>query len=110
MSRPPCWPDGQSCPNDCAADHYDRTVHNKHWLPEPWQGWRFAGRELVAPDGERITPERMRGLLWRQAAEARLTAVQARSAARKAVSSDMVTVLRIKNRDWHAEHFGTCAG
>lgn len=78
MSHPPCWPDGQPCPNTCAAALHDRTVHNLHSLYGPWLDWRMAGRDLVSPDGDRISPERLRGLLWRQAGEARLASARAR--------------------------------
>lgn len=78
MSRPPCWPVGQPCPNPCAAALYDRTVYNRQHLSGPWTGWRMAGRDLISPDGDRISPERLRGLLWRQQAEAKLAAAQTR--------------------------------
>ncbi|MGJ4801771.1 DUF3653 domain-containing protein [Luteimonas sp. SDU82] len=107
MSRPPCWPAGQPCPNACAAALHDRTVYNRQHLGGPWSGWRMAGRELVSPDGDRISPERMRGLLWRQQAEERRDA--ARAAREKRVSR-MVTVVRIDQGDWHRERFGTVAG
>lgn len=74
MDRPPCWPNGHPCPNPCAQAHYDRTVYNRHHLPDPWSGWRFAGRVLVSPDGDRITPERLRGILWSEAHSARKAA------------------------------------
>lgn len=108
--RPPCWPEGQPCPNWCAAERYDRVVHNKHQLPAPWNGWRFAGRDLVSPDGDRISPERLKGLAWRASAEARRDAARSRNAARKAVGSGLVTVLRVRNSDWCAERFGRSAG
>ena len=72
MNRPPCWPDDQPCPNPCAGSHYERTVYNRLHLYGPWAGWRFAGQVLVSPDGDRITPERLRGILWRETSEARL--------------------------------------
>jgi hypothetical protein len=40
-------------------------------LPDDWQGWRLRGRHLVSPDGERITTERLLGLLWRDQLELR---------------------------------------
>lgn len=55
MEHPPCWPQGQRCPNDCAKQLYDHRViynHTRHW--GNWTGFRMAGRELVAPDGQRI--------------------------------------------------------
>lgn len=76
--RPPCWPVGQPCPNPCAAAHYERLIYNRQHLGGPWAGWRMAGRELVSPDGDRISPERMRGLLWRQAHEKRRDAAKSR--------------------------------
>ena len=108
--RPPCWPDGQSCPNWCAAERYERLVHNRHELPAPWQGWRFAGRDLVSPDGDRISPERLKGLAWRVSMEARRDSARQRNANRKASASGLVTVLRVRNSDWHAERFGCSAG
>lgn len=48
--------------------------------PDAWTGWRFtsAGSQLVSPDGDRVTPERLRRLLWRQAQEARAAARRTR--------------------------------
>lgn len=40
-------------------------------LPDDWTGWRLRGRHLVSPDGERITQERLSGLLWRDQLELR---------------------------------------
>ena len=56
MNRPPCWPDGQPCPNACAAALHQRTVNNTAPLYGPWAGWRLAGRFLVNPSRERIAP------------------------------------------------------
>lgn len=75
--------------------------------PDAWTGWRFSADRLVSPDGERITTERLAGLLWRQASEARLAALRAR---RKPRSGHVVTVLRIRQDDWHRERFGAVAG
>lgn len=36
-----------------------------------WNGWRFRGDKLIAPDGQKITQRRLSGLLWRDAAELR---------------------------------------
>lgn len=79
--RPPCWPEGQRCPNTCAGDLHRRLVDNHVDLTGPWVGWRMRGRDLVSPDGDRITPERLRGLVFRQRAEDRLAAARARRAA-----------------------------
>ena len=98
------------CNAESPADHFARVVHNHCELHGPWSGWRMAGRELVSPEGDRITPERLQGLLWRQAAEARRDAAQARNEARKAGHRGLVTVLRVAVADWHAERFGSSAG
>lgn len=34
-------------------------------LTHEWYGWRQRGRYLVSDDGQRMTVERLRGLLWR---------------------------------------------
>jgi len=54
-------------------------VRVPYW-PEQWGGWYFTsgGQQLVSPDGDRFTPERLRGLGWRQAQEARAAAYRAR--------------------------------
>jgi len=38
-------------------------------LTGDWLGWRQRGRWLVSDDGQRITVERLRGLLWREQME-----------------------------------------
>lgn len=63
--RPPCWPNGAPCPNWCARENYNRTVHNHQHLPGPWQGWRLAGRWLINPAGERIAPHLLDRWLYR---------------------------------------------
>lgn len=76
--------------------------------PDAWQRYRFQGEYLIAPDGQRITTHRLEGILWRQASEERLA--QARGRNRRRVSDSVVTVLRVRNSDWHRERFGTSAG
>jgi len=70
--------------------------HHQH-LGGPWAGWRMAGRVLVSPDGDRITPERLRGLLWRHTLEQRRD--EARSRREKRVTSGEVTTLRARNSE-----------
>lgn len=72
MVRPPCWPVGKPCPNACARAYYHELVDNHRTLTGPWTGWRLAGRDLISPDRQRINPQRLRGLLFRQDAEARI--------------------------------------
>src|SRR5690606_26159489 len=75
--------------------------------PDAWTGWRFANDRLVSPDGDRISPERLAGLLWRQAQESRRDALRAR---RKPRGGGLVTVLRVHQADWHRERYGSSAG
>jgi hypothetical protein len=48
---------------------------------EAWVGWRLRGRYLVSPDRQRISPERLRGLLWRDELELRRAGHASRRAA-----------------------------
>jgi len=70
MDRPPCW-------FEAAAD-YQRRVLNQVELTGPWLGGRLAGRDLVSPDGQRISPERLRGLIFRQSIDGRRDRARAR--------------------------------
>lgn len=106
--RPPCWIDGAK-PNPCAQAHYDRVVHGHTELRADWLGWKQRGRWLVSPDGKRISPERMRGIMWRQELEARRDAARARNAQRQ-VSPGCVKVVVVELADWQARHFGGRAG
>lgn len=63
-----CW----HCGAEHSTAHHERLVHNRTLLYGPWHGWRIAGRDLVSPDGDRICPQRLRGLLWTERARARL--------------------------------------
>ena len=76
-------------PNAWAEAHYNRVLYNHVALHGAWEGWRLAGRDLIAPDRQRISPERLRGLLWRQASENRLDVNRLQ---RRARSSQLVLV------------------
>lgn len=54
------------CKQESSEAHYDRVVNNKTELHGPWGGWRMAGRYLIGPGKHRITPERLRGILWHE--------------------------------------------
>lgn len=109
--RPPCSPSDRSQPNPCAQAHYDRVVHGNHSFTGEWLGWKQRGRWLVSPNGDRISPERMKGILWRLQAEERRDSAKARNAQRrKAVSQEMVKVVVVNLADWHAQRFGSRAG
>lgn len=63
-----CW----HCQAETTAAHYDRIVHNKLRLHAEWDGWRLAGRFLVAPNNAgKITPARLLGMLWEERARSR---------------------------------------
>jgi len=70
--RPPCWPDGQPCPNACAFERAYRDAYNHHTLSGPWSGWRLAGGRLINPHGEWIGPHTLdrimhaRSVVWRE--------------------------------------------
>lgn len=102
---PTCW----HCEAESPAEHYDRVVHNKTALHGPWRGWRMAGRHLVSPEGDRFSPERLKGLAFRLEAEQRLEAARARNASRKARQRELVKVVVVDLDDWRRRHFGTSA-
>lgn len=96
MDRPPCWPEGRPCPNACAEQLYQRVVYNHTPLYGPWAGYRFAGADLVAPDGQRINERRMQGILWRDSMELR----RAGFASRKRAQRHPVKVVVIDLQDY----------
>lgn len=49
--------------NHCAKHQYSEQVLGKIALFGDWAKWRFAGRDLVSPDGYRISPERLANIL-----------------------------------------------
>lgn len=104
-----------TCCSHCKAEHpdshYERVVHNKTDLHGPWSGWRLAGRDLVAPDGQRLPPQRLRGLLWREQMELRRAGFTSRRKAEKGVRHGaQVKVVIVSLADWQAQHFGSRAG
>jgi hypothetical protein len=42
---------------------YQVTVDGALDLGNEWQGWRLRGRYLITPDGDRILPQRLLGLV-----------------------------------------------
>lgn len=81
-------------------------------VPQPWDGWSFSasGRHFVSPDRQKITPERLAGLLWRDAMELRRAGLKSRREAEKRVLQGRVKVVVVNLADWHAKHFGSRAG
>lgn len=86
------------CKAEHPPDHYARVVHNKTALYGPWLGWRMAGRYLVGPDGQRVTPERLRGLAWRIEQEKRIDLAKIRKSGFSAAAGrvDHFPTLQIK--------------
>lgn len=81
-------------------------------VPTAWAGWGFSanGRYLVSPERERITPERLAGLLWRDAMELRRAGLRSRREAEKPVRRGPVKVVVVDLADWHARNVGSRAG
>lgn len=77
-----------------------------------WQGWRIVGRTLIDPHGQKITAERLRGLLWRDEMELRLAGYASRARAEKAARSPQygpkIKVVVIDLADYRAH--GVAAG
>jgi len=65
FTAPPCIQAGLKW-SKCAEKQYDEQILNHIKLSNEWAGWRFAGRDLVCPDGNRINPRRLRGILWQE--------------------------------------------
>jgi len=62
INAPPCVKLGEPM-NWCAKRQMAERLLGHFALVNEWAGWRFAGRELVSPEGLRINPERLRGIL-----------------------------------------------
>lgn len=54
------------------TDHIDPGGH--------WMGWKLRGRVLISPDHDRITPERLRGLLFSESLRLRRDKTRNRTA------------------------------
>ncbi|HBK46582.1 MAG TPA: hypothetical protein DDZ67_09150 [Xanthomonadaceae bacterium] len=80
------------------------------YLTAPFAGWRIAGNYLVSPQGERMTPERLRGLLWRDQMELRLAGYASRRKAETGTRARQyqakVKVVIVELDDWRERHFG----
>lgn len=50
--------------NYCAAALYHRRIYNRFELHGEWSGWKMAGKMLVAPNGSRISTQRLFGILF----------------------------------------------
>lgn len=43
---------------------YDLLVNSRVDFANEWSGWKMRGAVLISPEGDRIRPERLRGLLF----------------------------------------------
>lgn len=83
-------------------------THGNH----TWAGWRWtdSGRYLVSPDGDRMTAERLRGLVWRDAMELRRAGYASRRKAEAGKRANQygakVKVVIVELSDWKERHFG----
>ncbi|PRH83168.1 DUF3653 domain-containing protein [Arenimonas caeni] len=68
--EPLCLIPGQPV-NACARKLYAEKVLGHVDLSADWAGWRLRGRWLISPDGDRVNPQRLRGMLFREANERR---------------------------------------
>lgn len=68
--QPPCIMPRQPI-NDCARKLYAEKVLGHVDLSADWAGWRLRGRWLISPEGDRINPQRLRGILFRESNEKR---------------------------------------
>lgn len=79
--QPPCLvPDIPM--NHCARRLYDEKVLGHIDLGGDWAGWRLRGKWLISPDGDRINPLRMRGILFREAGDKRISKQKAKDGQR----------------------------
>lgn len=54
IDRPPCWPEGRTCPNSCAERLLTEHTTGNVDLQGEWNGWRVRRDVLVSPAGKRI--------------------------------------------------------
>lgn len=74
--EPPCIKPREKL-NPCAARLYQEKVLGHVDLAADWAGWKLRGKILISPDGDRINPERLRGILFRENGEKRVRKAEA---------------------------------
>lgn len=75
----------------------DAKLNGRIDLSGKWSGWKLRDRDLVSPDGQRISPQRLEGLLWRDAMELRLAGFANRRQAEKERQVVRVVVVRLQD-------------
>ena len=103
---PPCWEPGTPCPNKCAERHYQRVVFNHVELHQEWRGWRMAGKELVSPKGDRLSPRRIQGMIWSQKMDEARQSARVNKTKRE---QSLVKVVVVQLADWQHKHLGRIA-
>ena len=63
---------------------------------QDWLGWRLRGRYLISPDGQRITRERLAGLLFRDELELRRAGFASRRRAEQNRGQTLVKVVVVR--------------
>lgn len=80
----------------------------------PFARWCLRGNYFVSHHGDRMTPERLAGLAWRDQMELRLAGYASRRKAeagtRKAGQRQMVKVVVVDLGDFRERHFARSAG
>ncbi len=78
-------------------------------VPEPWVGWHFSpsGQHFISPDRQKITRQRLEGLIWRDAMELRRAGFASRRQAERHNKPGLVKVVQLRTADWHRDTFGT---
>lgn len=84
------------------------------YLSGPFAGWSIRGNYLVSPHGDRMTPERVAGLAWRDQMELRLAGYASRRKAEAgkqiAGRRQLVKVVVVDLGDFRERHFARSAG
>lgn len=88
-------------PDQAMQFMFDVQVYGHLDFTGQWYGWKLRGRHLVAPDGQRISQERLDGLLWRDAMELRLAGYSNRRQAEKPKQSVRVVVVDLQDYREH---------
>lgn len=73
MFKPPPCIQPREPLNHCAKMVYSEKVLGHLELTGEWAGWKLRGKWLISPDGQKINPLRLRGILFREEGEKRVS-------------------------------------
>ncbi|HVK51885.1 MAG TPA: DUF3653 domain-containing protein [Pseudoxanthomonas sp.] len=79
-------------------------------LDGEWYGWKQRGRYLVSPEGDKLTLERMKGIVWRLEMEANVAKARNARKQKNEIQRGQHKVVIVDLADWHSERFGNQAG